>query len=122
MDLNICLYCEKPMMNDNLSFCSKGCELSESTKQLTSQYSNSYASLSTQTTTSSVHALPPSPSTYELSYHRRPSFSYTHSMKRRPSNGASSSSSYDSLSSTLSFDSSSYLQTTPFSSLDTSFP
>ncbi|CDH48800.1 predicted protein [Lichtheimia corymbifera JMRC:FSU:9682] len=35
MDLNICLFCEKRLFDDNLSFCSSACQAQEATKHCT---------------------------------------------------------------------------------------
>ncbi|KAI8074605.1 hypothetical protein BC940DRAFT_288644 [Gongronella butleri] len=109
MDLNICLYCEKPIVNDRLSFCSKTCELNESAKSSGQAAQTAYGPLDASVRGSLWHAqaqqqAPCSPSSYEMSYHRRQSFSYTPTMMRRRPSGTSSMSSFDSLASALSVD------------------
>ncbi|ORZ24555.1 hypothetical protein BCR42DRAFT_403175 [Absidia repens] len=109
MDLNICLYCEKYITeNDKTSFCSNTCRNQES-KQETAG-----GSLQALLRDSHFHTLPqtktpPSPPNFELVYHRRPSFSYSPISRRRPSSSLSSSSfnSFSS-SSTLSLDNLNY--------------
>ncbi|CAO3599909.1 unnamed protein product [Absidia cylindrospora] len=112
MDLNICLYCEKYITeNDKTSFCSNTCRNQES-KQETAG-----GSLQALLRASNFHTLPPTktppppPPNFELVYHRRPSFSYSPISRRRPSSSLSSSS-FNSLSSssTLSLDNLNYFR------------
>ncbi|CAO3624995.1 unnamed protein product [Cunninghamella echinulata] len=123
MDLNICLFCEKPLDNDKLTFCSGTCQLNEATKnnninynyhphnhQNNHHYHNNNMMIRSHSV-QSISSMPSSssPSNYEMSYHRRQSFSYSPVIRRRFSNSISSSS-YDSLSSSaLSFDSKYFL-------------
>ncbi|KAG2235557.1 hypothetical protein BDF21DRAFT_453681 [Thamnidium elegans] len=72
MELNLCLYCEKRLSDDNMAFCSISCQSNEASK--------SYASykLSNNTMLSPSVRLSGKPSsTYQMSYHRRPSLSYS---------------------------------------------
>ncbi|KAJ8657124.1 hypothetical protein O0I10_007204 [Lichtheimia ornata] len=71
MDLNICLYCEKRLADDNLSFCSLACQAHEASKThgmfndpTPSARKNSISSLSSSCTS-------------ELSYHRRRSYCFS---------------------------------------------
>ncbi|CAO3609843.1 unnamed protein product [Cunninghamella blakesleeana] len=123
MDLNICLYCEKPLDNEKLTFCSGTCQLNEATKNHLYINNNTHHSMIRSNSVQSIPSstlmyypsLPPSPTTttttnYEMAYHRRQSFSYSPVMRRRFSNSTSTSS-YNSLSSssTISFDSKYFL-------------
>ncbi|KAI9323486.1 hypothetical protein BX666DRAFT_67114 [Dichotomocladium elegans] len=100
MDLNICLYCEKPLSDDNTSFCSLACQDQEASKNFTyshsihyhhspSMYShhnkhvsNQTAMLMQSTPRSILSAKPPAEI---LPYHRRRSFFYSkdHSVRAR---------------------------------------
>ncbi|CDH59206.1 predicted protein [Lichtheimia corymbifera JMRC:FSU:9682] len=71
MDLNICLYCEKRLADDNLSFCSLACQAHEASKThgmfndpTPSARKNSISSISSSCTS-------------ELSYHRRRSYCFS---------------------------------------------
>ncbi|KAI7895609.1 uncharacterized protein EV154DRAFT_599200 [Mucor mucedo] len=64
MDLSICLYCEKHLIEENISFCSTSCETNEASKP------NYYPSRL-------LSSRPTSCASYEIAYHRRLSFSST---------------------------------------------
>ncbi|ORZ12737.1 hypothetical protein BCR42DRAFT_419859 [Absidia repens] len=106
MDLDICLYCEKPISDNSTSFCSNTCRKQESKQEVVG---GSFQPDYRMVRSNSLHSLTPTstppPNFYEMAYHRRQSFSYSPPMRRRPSHSLSSSSSINSLSSSaLSFD------------------
>ncbi|KAI7875949.1 hypothetical protein K492DRAFT_210673 [Lichtheimia hyalospora FSU 10163] len=108
MDLNICLYCEKRLFDDNLSFCSLACQAQEATKHCTPIHeSDPYLSsrkhplpLMQQSrmnkrASSFPSAVSPSPvtpaSSFEMPYHRRRSsmFSKDHTNTISPTRNSS---------------------------------
>ncbi|KAI8062369.1 uncharacterized protein B0P05DRAFT_556686 [Gilbertella persicaria] len=91
MDLNFCLYCEKHLPEENMSFCSSICQAREASKPITSPDfypSRLYMMGSRSTTTTN----------YESIYHRCLSFS-NNSFHCQPLSSSSSSSSSSSISS-----------------------
>ncbi|KAL7325924.1 hypothetical protein PS15p_208341 [Mucor circinelloides] len=92
MELNLCLYCEKRLVDENIAFCSMSCQSNEASK------SSSFIQIQpTSTNSSSNHTL--LQKSYSMSYHRSPSLSYSTSTisssrrKRKESLPASLSSS-----------------------------
>ncbi|CAO3610120.1 unnamed protein product [Mucor fragilis] len=67
MELNLCLYCEKRLVDDNIAFCSVSCQSNEASK------SSSFIQI--QPTSTKNHAL--LQKSYSMSYHRSPSLSYS---------------------------------------------
>ena len=118
MDLNICLYCEKRLSEDNVNFCSLACEAHEASKSYAIVYpgtsNNCYSQQSVYQHQQSCNA-PNKRSGYYIdsgmtaapviSYHRRRSLYYPKDHPRRSS--FSSSSSLSSLTSTSTTESSS---------------
>ncbi|KAG2225127.1 hypothetical protein INT45_011810 [Circinella minor] len=111
MDLNICLYCEKRLSEDNVNFCSLACEAHEASKsyalvypttsnncypqQAVYQHQQSYNAPNKRSRYYIDSSITPAP---VISYHRRRSLYYPKDHPRRSS--FSSSSSLSSLTST----------------------
>ncbi|KAI8974991.1 hypothetical protein BDB01DRAFT_853645 [Pilobolus umbonatus] len=68
MELNYCLYCEKLLKNDKMAFCSVLCQSNEASKTCI------YTSPNNPPQSSRISEAGLS---YQLSYHRRPSLSYS---------------------------------------------
>ncbi|KAI8989518.1 hypothetical protein BDB01DRAFT_782184 [Pilobolus umbonatus] len=83
MDLNICLYCEKHLLDDNMNFCSINCQ----TKEASKPHHNVYPVYSTQSKSSRSPTIYPS---YSL-YHRPMTFTYNTLSYKPPSLSSSTS-------------------------------
>ncbi|KAI8084279.1 uncharacterized protein B0P05DRAFT_585571 [Gilbertella persicaria] len=65
MDLNLCLYCEKRLADDNMAFCSIPCQSKEASKSMTGSFDAFKSSNTMQY------------EAYPISYHRSPSLTYS---------------------------------------------
>ncbi|OBZ82644.1 hypothetical protein A0J61_09307 [Choanephora cucurbitarum] len=66
MDLNICLYCERYLSEENMNFCSSVCQAREASKPISSRL----YMMGSRLPTTSIN--------YESAQHRRSSFSSDH--------------------------------------------
>ncbi|KAK4510115.1 uncharacterized protein ATC70_006286 [Mucor velutinosus] len=94
MELNLCLYCEKRLVDDNIAFCSVSCQSNEASK------SSSFIQIQPTSINHSSSNPTLLQKSYSMSYHRSPSLSYSTSTitsssrrKRKESSPASLSSS-----------------------------
>ncbi|KAI9365024.1 hypothetical protein BD770DRAFT_468735 [Pilaira anomala] len=82
MELNLCLYCEKRLADDNMAFCSISCQSNEASKSYASYKLSNNTTMQSPSVRSSGKPL----FTYQMSYHRRPSLSYSSSTSTSTTN------------------------------------